>query len=152
MCLRRGGNRLLHVLPLGRMPVGQHVTVVVRHDRLLDASRPYLAAADDDGDLDPFACHLRETPLQLSALGRTWQVAVVGLVDRRRNPANRRRTSIERHYEKSNAKCKMQNANAPNTVWPAHIRRFVLIEMAQNIITMCSPSSLSSSVCFSGLS
>ena len=61
--------------------VGEHVVVVVRHDRL--ERRPGLdpLAADHERDVDPLAGHLREPLLELGALGRARRVRADRLVD-----------------------------------------------------------------------
>ena len=49
---RGRGDRLLHVLRPGEVPVGEHVLVVVRHHRLRGAPGPDLLAADDERDVE----------------------------------------------------------------------------------------------------
>ena len=69
------GNRLLHVLGAGLVVLGQHVLVVVRHDRLLDLAGPDLLAADDERNLDLLRRHRLQARLQLGAFRRTGRIA-----------------------------------------------------------------------------
>ena len=82
------GDRFAHVLLVSRVPIREHVLMVVRHHRLMGASRPNLAWADDHGNVDALAGHRLEPRLQLRALRRTRQVAEVGLVEGWRDAGN----------------------------------------------------------------
>ena len=148
------GNRLVDVLRIRRMPVGQHVLMVVRHDGLLRAARPNLAPADDDRNVDALGRHRLQTVLQLRAFGRAGQIAEIRLVDGRRHTraagdtdrstqcclseslgwrfgGGCSRTCHVGFLEKSNAKFKMQNAN---TASPVLIRAFVFMTIEARIL------------------
>jgi hypothetical protein len=88
MRIFRRGDRLAHVLRLRRMPVREHVTMIVRHHRVLDDPGTDLFAADHDRNLDPLRRHLRELRLQLRTLGGARKIAFVRVVHRRRYARN----------------------------------------------------------------
>jgi hypothetical protein len=50
-----GLDRLLHVPRLGRVPVAEHVPMIVRHHRRLRAAGPDLAAGDDQRHVNTLA-------------------------------------------------------------------------------------------------
>ena len=60
---------------------GEHVAVVVRHHGLLNGARADVFAADDDGNVDLFAGHLREPRLERRAFRRARLVRSNRLVD-----------------------------------------------------------------------
>ena len=70
----------LHVLGAALVHVGEHVLLVVRHDRLLELSGRHVLAADHERDLDALVAHLLDAPLQALALGAAGRVVVDRLV------------------------------------------------------------------------
>ena len=58
--LERCIDGLLHERRVSPMPVGQHVAMGVRHDRLAESARANSLPADHDRDLPALAGHLRE--------------------------------------------------------------------------------------------
>ena len=76
------------VLRLGEVILGEHVAMVVRHHRLLGASRPNLTPADDDRNVDLLARHRLQPRLELGPLGRAGQIAAVRIVHGLRNAAH----------------------------------------------------------------
>ena len=96
----RGGNRLRDVLRSGQVVLGQHVLVIVRHDRFRGAAGADLASADHERDVELLGRHRLEARLELGAFGRARRVRAVGIVDRLRHapdPAergNRRRARV----------------------------------------------------------
>jgi hypothetical protein len=64
-----------------RMPIGEHVLMLVRHHRLMQLASADAATANDQRDLDPFARHLREPGLQLCPFGRSGQIRTIRIVD-----------------------------------------------------------------------
>ena len=84
--LARGVDRLLDVLRAALVDVGEHVVLVVRHDRFERVAGADLLAADHERDLDPLGLHLREPHPQLLALGRSRRVVPDRLVHRLGQP------------------------------------------------------------------
>src|SRR5262245_23534216 len=82
----------MDVFRIRRVPIGEHMLVVVRYDRLLRTARSNLAPSDDDRNINSLGGHRLESILQGGAFGRTRKVSKVWLVDRRRNPGNARNT------------------------------------------------------------
>jgi hypothetical protein len=58
----------MHVLGIGDMPVGEHVPMVVRHDRVLHTTCSDLAPTDHNRNVDAIVRHLLEAGLQFRAL------------------------------------------------------------------------------------
>ncbi len=84
----RCGNRLLHVLGAGNVVLGQHVLVVVRHDRLLGLTRANFLSSDHEGYVDLLRCHRLQARFQLGSLGAARRVRAVHVVHGRRDAAN----------------------------------------------------------------
>ena len=86
-----GGDRLLDVLRAGEVILGQHVLVVVRHDRLRGAAGPDFLPPMTSGISTFSAAMAFRRAFSSARSGLTRGVGAVGVVDRlgtRRTPAN----------------------------------------------------------------
>jgi hypothetical protein len=80
----------MDVFRIRGVPVGQHVAMVVWHDRLLRTARPNLAPSDHDRNIDALSRHRLEAILQGGAFWRARKVPKVRLVEWRWNAADAR--------------------------------------------------------------
>ncbi len=80
--LERGVDRLLDVLWLGQVIVGQHVAVLEGHDRLTGLAGSDFLATDDERDIHALLRHRIETSLERRTVGCTWRVGTDRLVHR----------------------------------------------------------------------
>jgi hypothetical protein len=67
--LARSLDRTLDLVRAALVDVGEDVVLVVRLDSFERLARPDLFAADDRGDVEPLALHLRESALEVLAFG-----------------------------------------------------------------------------------
>ena len=83
-----GRDRLLHLLGSGQVVIGEHVLVVVRHDRLRRSACAHFLAANDERNVELLRCHRAQPRFEFSSFRRARSIRSIRIVDRLGHPSN----------------------------------------------------------------